>query len=102
MVTDNQVRKLMKELNTAKTKAIAAAKSGMDEKTARKYERIGKLPSEVMVEHNWQTREDPFADIWSDIRTQIKTNPGLEAKTIFNHILHTETCFCCSHGNIFF
>jgi hypothetical protein len=37
MVTDNQVRKLMKELKETKTKFLAAAKSGMDEKTARKY-----------------------------------------------------------------
>ena len=60
MVTDNQVRKLMKELKTAKTKAIAAAKSGMDEKTARKYERLGKLPSELKSEHNWRTTRRPI------------------------------------------
>ena len=34
-------------MQTEKTKAIAAAKAGMDEKTARKYERLGKLPSEL-------------------------------------------------------
>ena len=38
MVTNNQVRILMRSLQTEKTKAIAAAKSGMDAKTARKYE----------------------------------------------------------------
>ena len=43
MVTDNQVRKLMKELKRTKTKALAAVKSGMDEKTARKYEHLGKI-----------------------------------------------------------
>ena len=86
MVTDYQVRILMKALHAEKTKATAAAKAGMDEKTARKYERLGKLPSELQVEHNWRTREDPFADIWSDIRTQLDINPGLEAKTIFDHL----------------
>jgi hypothetical protein len=86
MVTDNQVRILMKSLQTEKTKATAAAKAGIDEKTARKYERSGKLPSDIKVEHKWRTREDPFADVWSDLRTQLEINPGLEAKTLFDHI----------------
>ncbi len=61
MVTDCQVRKLMKLLNEEQTLSLASAKSGMDEKTARKYRCLGKLPSEVSKEHNWRTREDPFA-----------------------------------------
>ena len=59
MVTNNQVRILMRSLQTEKTKAIAAAKSGMDAKTARKYERLGQLPSEIRCEHTWRTRADP-------------------------------------------
>ena len=47
MVTDCQVRKLMKLLNEEQTSSLASAKSGMDEKTARKYRCLGKLPSEV-------------------------------------------------------
>ena len=86
MVTDNQVRKLMKELKKTKIKALAAAKSGMDEKTARKYERIGRLPSEVKVDHTWRTREDPFAEVWHEIREKLRVNSGLEAKTLFDHI----------------
>jgi len=86
MVTDKQVRILMKALRTEKTKATAAAKAGMDERTARKYERSGKLPSEVKIDHNWRNREDSFAEIWPDIQTQLGINPGLEAKTIFDHI----------------
>ena len=39
MITDCQVRKLMKLLNQEQTLSLAAAKSGMDEKTARKYRR---------------------------------------------------------------
>ena len=45
MVTDCQVRKLMKLLNEEQTLSLASAKSGMDEKTARKYRWF--LPSEV-------------------------------------------------------
>ena len=64
MVTDCQVRKLMKLLNEEQTLSLASAKSGMDEKTARKYRCLGKLPSEVSKKHSWRTREDSFAEIW--------------------------------------
>ena len=40
----------------------AALKAGMDEKTARKYRRLGKLPSESRQPRTWRTRPDPFAD----------------------------------------
>jgi hypothetical protein len=36
----------------------------MDEKTARKYREIGKLPSELQQEHDWRTRKDPFEEAW--------------------------------------
>ena len=83
MVKDQQMRMLMKLMQTEKTLSLAAAKAGMDEKTARKYRRMRKLPSEVKVEHTWQTREDPFAEDWEGIRSQLEINPGLEAKTLF-------------------
>ena len=43
MVTDAQVRRLMKLIQTEKTLAVAAAKAGMDEQTARKYRQAGRL-----------------------------------------------------------
>ena len=46
MVTDKQVRRLMNLIRRGKGQAAAAAGAGMDEKTARKYLRSGKLPSE--------------------------------------------------------
>ena len=65
------------------TQELAAAKAGMDIKTARKYLADGKLPSESKPDRIWRTREDPFQRVWEDIRKQIDENPGLEAKTIF-------------------
>jgi len=62
MVTDQQVRRLFKLIQSEKNLGIAAMKAGMDEKTARKYRKIGKLPSEVKQTHNWCTRKDPFGD----------------------------------------
>ena len=68
------------------TLAIAASKAGMDEKTARKYRRLGKLPSEVKKPHTWRTRDDPFADVWDDIVKKLDVNPGLQAKTLFEDL----------------
>src|SRR5258708_23870785 len=55
----------------------------MDVKTARKYLRAGRLPSEMKADRHWRTRQDGFAEVWPMIREQIRTNRGLEAKTIF-------------------
>jgi hypothetical protein len=83
MVTDSQVRRLKRLSKTEKTQELAAAKAGMDPKTAREYLRDGRLPSERKADRTWRTREDPFADVWDAVRQQVETSPGLEAKTIF-------------------
>ncbi len=38
---------------------------------------------------NWRTRDDPFADVWPEIKRELEDDPGLEAKTIF-HALRRE------------
>ena len=38
-------------MHIEKTKAAAADKAGMDEKTARKYMGLDRLPSEIKKEH---------------------------------------------------
>lgn len=83
MLTDQQFRKLSGMRKAGYSMAIAAAKAGMSEKTARKYIHLGKMPSEIQPVHDWRTREDPFAEVWEDLRTQLEVNPGLEAKTLF-------------------
>ena len=47
MINDPQVRKLRRLDQQGIAKELAALKAGMDPKTARKYRRLGKLPSEV-------------------------------------------------------
>ncbi len=86
MVTDHQVRRLMSLLNTETTLAIAAARAGMDEKTARKYRRSGKLPNSCRPDHAWRTRTDPFETVWGEIAARIKINSGLQAKTLFEDL----------------
>ena len=89
MVQDRQVRKLHMLKTREETLEAAASKSGMDEKTARKYLRSGKLPSQSKIPHTWKTRKDPFADVWEDVRELLGTTPGLEAKTIFEDLQRT-------------
>lgn len=86
MVTDQQVRKLMSLIRKEKSLARAAAKAGMDEKTARKYRRSGRLPSELQGIRTYRTREDPFAGVWEEVREKIENHPGLEAKTLFEDL----------------
>ncbi len=86
MVTDQQVRRLFKLVQTQSNFGIAAAKAGMDEKTARKYAKLGKLPSELKKPHTWRTRKDPFEQVWDQIQTQLELIPGLEAKTLFEDL----------------
>lgn len=86
MVTDKQVRRLMKLIKEEKTLVVAAAKAGMDEKTARKWRKLGKLPSELRPEHDWRTRKDPFEEVWPEVRAKLELNPGLEAKTLFEDL----------------
>jgi ribosomal protein S21 len=84
MITDPQVRKLRRLQQQGTGKELAALKAGMDPKTARKYRRLGRLPSEVKrMDRSWRTRNDPFADVWPDILELLRQQPRLEAKTIF-------------------
>jgi hypothetical protein len=66
MITDNQVRKLMKSLQQGKTLEVSAAKSDMDVKTARKYRDLGRLPSELQAERirTWRTRKWLHLSAW--------------------------------------
>jgi hypothetical protein len=83
MKTDEQVKRLWEALSSGKSLAQSADKASMDEKTARKYRELGRLPSEVAPERVWRTREDPFAEVWAEVHAQLKEAPGLEAKTLF-------------------
>ena len=83
MVTDQQVRRLRRALQQGASLTLAAARAGLDRKTARKYRRQDRLPSEVPVMHDWRTRKDPFDGVWDWVLGQLTLNPGLQAKTLF-------------------
>lgn len=83
MIQDRQVRRLLSLLSRGLSLRAAALKSGMDEKTARKYRREARMPSELSERHWWRTRPDPFLDVWGAVEEQLRANPGLQAKTLF-------------------
>lgn len=84
MKTDGEVRLLLKQIAKGKSQAIAAAKAGMSESTARKYQRSAKLPSQIKPLRTHRTREDPFAADWAWIESEITRDPALQANTLFD------------------
>ena len=50
MIKDRQVKRLWRVLLSGKTLAQSADQANMDEKTARKYRELGRLPCEVASE----------------------------------------------------
>ena len=62
----------------------AAAKADMCRQTAGKYYRENKLPSQLKKAHSWRTRACPFADIWPEIESLLRSCPGLNAISILN------------------
>jgi hypothetical protein len=86
MVTDRQVRKLRKLVSTGDTLERGAVKAAMGETTARKYMNSEKLPSEMSSPHTWRTREDPFGEVWQEVRKHLEVNPGLEGKSLFEYL----------------
>ena len=86
MITDQQVRLLMKELGKQTPLITAASRAGMSERTARKWRDSGKLPSESERRRDWRTRKDPFEALWSEAEALLGSDPGLQAKTVFEEL----------------
>jgi len=89
--TDAQVRIIMRERNNGRTQEQAAAKANLSScKTVRKYERLGKLPSELKQPRSYRTRADPFEADWEEVERMLKDAPELEAKTLFEWLCERE------------
>lgn len=84
--SDGQVQKLMEELANHGRLGLAASVAGMDRKTARKYAKLGRLPSEMESPRAWRTRPDPFADYWPGMAARLESDPWVEAKVLFEDL----------------
>jgi hypothetical protein len=83
MKKDAEVQLYMKERSKGTSKRVAAARAGMSERTARKYERAGKLPSQLKRPRTWRTRTNPFEEDWPWVVQQLERDPALQASTLF-------------------
>lgn len=82
--TEAQVRIIMRERRKGRTQEQAAAKANLkSRKTVRKYEKLGKLPSELKKPRTYRTHPDPFAEDWTEVEAMLEKAPGLEAKSLF-------------------
>jgi transcriptional regulator with XRE-family HTH domain len=83
--TDAQVRLIMRERKKGCTQEQAAVKANLlSRKTVSKYEKLGKLPSELKRDRTYRTRSDPFAEDWPELEKMLADAPELEAKTLFD------------------
>lgn len=88
MKKDAEVSLLLHERQKGRTQVQAAARAGMSERTARKYEyaytQTGALPSQLKQPRTHRTRPDPFADDWAWIVGHLERDAALQAKTLFD------------------
>jgi hypothetical protein len=84
MVTDGQVRRLLRQLNSGTPLAAAARRAGMTDKTARQYRDEPALPSRRTMPRTYRTRIDPFAAVWAAVEERLRAEPRLLAKTLFD------------------
>lgn len=84
-INRTQVAKYM-EHREQLDQAAAAAKAGISERSARRIERAGGLPSK-QDQRQWRTRADPLAPWWeSDVIPLLITTPTLNAVTILEEL----------------
>src|SRR5690242_12507622 len=83
MKKDTEVKLLMQERRKGTPQRLAAARAGMSERTARKYEKAGQLPSQLKRPHDWQTRANPFEEDWDWVVEQLKRDSALQGSTLF-------------------
>jgi hypothetical protein len=68
------------------TQELASAKAGMSERSARRVEGDGTLPSQVPRRY-WRSRPDPFAEVWeTEVVPLLKNAPQLMAITILRKL----------------
>jgi transposase InsO family protein len=85
--SDRQVRRLMEEHARDGSVGRAALRADMDEKTARKYLKVGKMPSELVKARSWRTRPDPLETDWSDVVKLLEGAPDLEAVAVMDYLV---------------
>lgn len=87
MMTNAQVRTLMREYSLHGRVEKAAMKAEMTRNTAMKYLAAGKLPSDLKTKRDWRTRPDPFLEDWPAVEEWLRLVPELEAVALFEYLM---------------
>src|SRR5260370_15663815 len=82
MKKDTEVKLLMQERRKGTAQRLAAARAGMSERTARKYEQAGQLPSHLNPPHTWATRAHPFEEQWLSVILPLERDPAMRVFTL--------------------
>jgi hypothetical protein len=80
---DLEVLRMRRERANGRTQEQAADRSGMSVRTARTYERLGQLPSQLKQPRRYRTRPDPFEADWPWVVKQLERDGALQATTLF-------------------
>jgi len=84
-ITDHQVHKYKHHRNTL-TQVTAAAKAGISERSARRIDDTGALPSQRSP-RSWRTREDPLSEVWDiEVIPLLRTDAQLNAVTLLEEL----------------
>jgi hypothetical protein len=84
-ITDQQVSLYMK-IRKNNTQQLAAAKSGISERSARRIESSVALPSQKSRRY-WRSRPDPFAEVWDiEVVPLLQRAPTLMAITVLRKL----------------
>jgi hypothetical protein len=89
MKKDGEIKLLIEERRRGASQKLAAARTEMSERTARKYERAGKLPSQLKAPRTHRTRENPFEADWAWVEDQLRRDQALQSKTLFALLCQT-------------
>ena len=83
MKKDGEIKLLLNERGKGASQKLAAARADVCERTARRYEQAGKLPSQMKKLRTHRTRDNPFVGDWPWVESQIRDDPALQTKTLF-------------------
>jgi transposase len=83
---DGEIHMYFQARRKGARQAVAAAKAGISERTARKYERAGIMPSQSGSPRTYRTRKDPFAEDWPWVVEQLEKDDALQAQTLFDEL----------------
>ena len=86
-IADRQVRRFMDERKEGSSQAIASARAGFSESTARRIEKGRRILASQRLPRQYRTRVDPFPDVWrGEIVPVLERAPGIRATTLLEEL----------------